>query len=299
MIRDRIARAVDHWSESNPGYHAVLGMYAFGCEETGDYEGADTFGRHALELEPGDAWAHHAVAHVFEMGGRSREGIEWMRERQPHWAEDNFLAVHNWWHWALFHLDLGEIDEVLALFDGPIHGSRSAVTVDLIDASAMLWRLELRGIDVKSRWGSLAETWRKVARPGLYAFNDFHAMMAWVGAGDADRANRWLGAQRDQDPDHSGDHEAICAEVGTPLLEGLAAFGRGNYPATVDALRRVRPVAHRFGGSNAQRDLIDLTLIEAARRSGFVPLVRGLVAERVQLKPGSAFNRSLERRIAA
>lgn len=299
MLRDRIAQAIGHWSESDPGYHALLGMYAFGCEETGDYQRADRFGRKALELEPADAWAHHAVAHVFEMAGRSRDGIEWMRERQSHWAEDNFLAVHNWWHWALFHLDLGEIDAVLALFDGPIHGSRSTVTVDLIDASALLWRLELRGTDVKGRWHSVAETWRAAAQPGLYAFNDFHAMMAWVGAGDAERASQWLQAQTGQPADRTGDHARISAEVGAPLLDAVAAFGRGDYAGTVDLLREARPIAHRFGGSNAQRDLLDLTLVEAARRSGNLPLVRALVAERVQLKPGSRFNRALEHRLAA
>jgi tetratricopeptide (TPR) repeat protein len=299
MLRDRIGRVTDQWRAGDPGYHAVLGMLAFGYEETGDYDRAESFGRRALELEPGDAWAHHAVAHVFEMNGRSRDGIAWMRERQPHWAEDNFLAVHNWWHWALFHLDLGEIDAVLALFDGPIHGARSTITVDLIDASALLWRLQLRGVDVTGRWDSVADCWRAVAKPGLYAFNDFHAMMAWVGAGDDGRAARWIAAQTGQDPLETGEHAAISAEVGAPLLKALAAFGQEDHASACATLRDLRPIAHRFGGSHAQRDLIDLTLIEAARRSGQLPLARALVAERRQVKPGSVFNKSLELRIAA
>lgn len=299
MLRDRVARVLDSWEEDAPGYHAVLGMCAFGCEETGDYRRADAFGRQALELEPFDSWAHHAVAHVFEMEGRSREGIVWMRERQPFWAVDNFLAVHNWWHWALFHLDQGEIDAALALFDGPIHGPRSTMTVDLIDASAMLWRLQLRGIDVRSRWASVAEGWRAVARPGRYAFNDFHAMMAWEGAGDSERARLWIAAQTGQDPEATGDHAAISAEVGAPLLKALAAFAGGDYASALATLRDMRPIAHRFGGSNAQRDVIDLTMIEAARRSGNLTLARALVSERVYLKPDSAFNRALELRLAA
>jgi hypothetical protein len=64
-------------------------------------------------------------------------------------------------------------------------------------------------------------------------------------------------------------------------------------------LRDRRPIAHRFGGSHAQRDLIDLTLIEATRRSGQLPLAQALVAERRQVKPGSVFNKALELRIAA
>ena len=299
MLRDRVARVVGRWSPSDPGCHAIFGMFAFGCEETGDYPGADHFGRRALDLEPDDAWAHHAVAHVFEMQGRSREGIEWMRERQPHWAQDNFLAVHNGWHWALFHLDRGEIDEVLALFDGPIHGSRSTVTVDLIDASALLWRLQLLGIDVRSRWETLARDWRAAARPGRYAFNDFHAMMAWVGSGDGDRTAQWSTAQTEQTPQDRGDHAAIAEKVGAPLLQALAAFGRGDHAQALALLRAVRPIAQRMGGSHAQRDVIDLTMVEAARRSGHRELARALVAERVHLKPDSAYNRALDLRMAA
>src|SRR5258707_6429450 len=83
-----------------------------------------------------------------EMQGRLHEGIAWMRGDPAAWSEDNFFAGHNWWHLALYHLELGEIDEALRLFDGPIHGARSQVMVDMLDAAALLWRLHLRGIDV-------------------------------------------------------------------------------------------------------------------------------------------------------
>lgn len=92
---------------------------------------------------------------------------------------------------------------------------------------------------------------------------------------------------------------AIALSVGRPLLEALAAFDRGDYQAAATRLRDVRPIAQRLGGSHAQRDLIDLTLIEAARRSGHLPLTRALVAERIQVKPGSAYNQALDLRKAA
>ena len=60
------------------------------------------------------------------------------------WAGDSFLQVHNWWHLALYHLEIGEIDAVLALFDEKIGGGRSGVVMDLVDASALLWRLARR-----------------------------------------------------------------------------------------------------------------------------------------------------------
>src|SRR5262249_7834662 len=132
MLRDRIARALPAWVESMPGAHAVLAMHAFGLEETGDYRRAEAAGRKAIALEPRDGVAQHAVAHVMEIPGRQGDGIAWMRADTDAWTRESFFCIHNWWHLALYHLDLGEIDEVLALFDGPIHGARSKVVLDLV-----------------------------------------------------------------------------------------------------------------------------------------------------------------------
>jgi hypothetical protein len=299
MLRDRIARALPSWSAARPGYHAVLGMLAFGREECGDYRGAERAGRAALELEPGDAWAQHAVAHVFEMEGRAREGVAWMRDREPHWADDNFLSVHNWWHLAMFHLDLDERDEVLALFDGPIHASRSTLMTDLIDASALLWRVQLLGEDVSARWRTVADCWRAAAEPGLSGFNDFHAMLAWIGDGRQESVQAWIAAQASVGPDETGDRAEVVAKIAAPLLNALSAYRDGRFDLTVEAFRTVRPIAHRFGGSHAQRDLIDLTLIDAALRADDVELARALLHERCMLKPNSAINRRLIARLPA
>jgi hypothetical protein len=95
-----------------------------------------------------------------EMQGRAEDGIGWMIARESYWSgDDNLFKVHNWWHRALYHLDLNEIEEALALYDGPIRESRSIVALDLIDASALLWRLHLLGHDVGDRWQEVAQTW--------------------------------------------------------------------------------------------------------------------------------------------
>ena len=222
-LQARIGRALPHWTDEDPGYHALLGMYAFGCEETGDYRAAERYGRQALELEPRDGWAHHAVAHVFEMEGRCREGIDWMSQRESLWSSNSFLAIHNAWHWALFHLAQGNSAEALAVFDQRMAGGTSTVTVDLIDASSLLWRLSRLGVDVGARWQAVAEGWAAVGVPGLYAFNDFHAMMAWASTGDERRMSAWLAAQTDTGAHATGDHAEISSTIGAPLLEALAA----------------------------------------------------------------------------
>jgi hypothetical protein len=287
MLRDRIARALPAWGKDVPGYHAVLGMHAFGLEETGDYARAETEGRLSVRLEPRDGWGQHAVAHVMEMQGRRRDGIAWMRANPEVWSRDSFFAVHNWWHVALFHLGLGEIDEALALYDGPIHGKASSVVLEMIDASSMLWRLHLRGVNVGNRWDPIARNWEPVASSGNYAFNDMHAMMAFVGAGRVKAADAVLEAQRAA-MDAAGDNAQFTREVGHAATRAIRAFGDGDYGETVRLLRPIRSYAHRFGGSHAQRDLLDLTLIEAASRAGQDRLAAALRTERANAKPDAS-----------
>jgi len=278
MLRDRIARVLPDWSSSVPGYHAVLGMYAFGLEESGDYLHGERVGREAVSLQPDDAWAQHAVAHVLEMQGRREEGMAWMLGN-PAWQQDSMLAVHNWWHLALHYLEHEDFETVLALYDGPIDGHQGSLAMELIDASSLLWRLQLRGVDVGNRWTSLAERWAAMANDGRYAFNDFHAAMAFACSGRTDLLDGLSEAQRracQQDDDNA----RFTAMIGAPGVEAVTAFVDGQYARCVDLLRPARSQAHVFGGSHAQRDLIDQTLLTAARRSDQHSLARGLQRER-------------------
>jgi hypothetical protein len=226
-LRDRVARVLPEWEGGMPGYHAVLGMHAFGLEENGAYGEAEAAGRRAIELEPRDGWAQHAVAHVMEMQCRQRDGIAWMRANPENWTKESFLQVHNWWHLALFHYELGETDEVLALYDGPIYGSRSRLALNMVDASAILWRLHLSGVDVGGRWQALADNWEPLAGSANYAFNDAHAMMAFVGAGREAAARTLIEAQQEamRGP---GDNAAFTRDVGHPVTRAVHAFGAGD-----------------------------------------------------------------------
>ena len=63
-------------------------------------------------------------------------------------------------------------------------------------------------------------------------------------------------------------------------------------------LRPIRSIAYRFGGSHAQRDVIDLTLIEAAFRSGETALAAALSAERAAARPDSPLSQLFMKRAA-
>jgi len=283
MLRDRIGRALPAWSPGMPGYHAILGMHAFGLEETALYDRAEAAGREAIALEPRNNWAQHAVAHVLEMQDRRAEGVVWMRQDSGTWSHQSFFAIHNWWHLALFHLGLDEVDEVLKLYDGPIYGNPSNFPFDMVDAAALLWRLKLRGVDLGGRWATLAAA-NDTQPHGGYAFDDVHAVMAYVGSGRDAEADATVAAMTAaaQGP---GDNAGFTREVGLPVAQALVAFGRGEHARAVELLRGVRNRAARFGGSHAQRDVLDLTLIAAAGRSGDTSLERALLAERAAALP--------------
>ena len=297
-LRDRIARVLPKWSADMPGHSILLGMHSFGLEETGDYGRAEEAGRRAVDLQPLDCWAHHAVAHVMEMQGRAEDGIGWMIAREPHWSgDDNFFKVHNWWHRALYHLDLGQADKVFALYDGPIRQDRSTIALDMVDASALLWRLHLSGHDVGDRWQELAANWDSHADGRTYPFNDWHAVMAYLGAGRNGEVERILTAYR-----NGGDGSDVAEwgrRTAVPLVEGFRAFWHGDYETTAQRLYGARFIANSFGGSHAQRDIIDWTLAEAAVRGGLTGLAQALANERLALKPHSPVNKSFLTRAEA
>jgi tetratricopeptide (TPR) repeat protein len=295
-VRDRSARALPFWAKDQPGYGTMLAFHGFGLEEAGDYARAEDESREAAELEPHSFWPHHTVAHVMEMTGRPEDGLGWMVAREPFWsAPENVTQVHIWWHKSLFHLELGQYDAALALYDGPLLATLRPLALNLCNASALLWRLETLGCDVSGRWRDLLPQWEGHADGRTLMFNDLHAAMAELGAGEERLAERRLGWMRET---AAGNAEvAGCyREVGIPLLAGFIAFHRGAYAQAVELLQPVRFDLWRIGGSRAQRDVVDWTLTEAAVRAGLRDVALSLANERLGLRPRSAVNRYFRRR---
>ena len=161
-IRDCAERVLPAWGRDNPLAGFVLGLYAFGLEETGDLKRAEDFGREALARNPRDAWATHALAHVMETANRHEEGVAFLESTRSNWAHAHFMAHHNGWHLALFLIEQGRFDEVLADYDRfTAPKLADDATLDRIDAASLLWRLELAGVDVGDRWAPVATRgWR-------------------------------------------------------------------------------------------------------------------------------------------
>jgi tetratricopeptide (TPR) repeat protein len=264
-MNDRVAAVLPAWPSDLPGYHAVLAMHAFSLEECGEYDRAEETARAALALNPFDARAHHVMAHVFEMTERADAGVRWMQRHLDRWSVDTVVATHCWWHLALFYLAEGKLDEALALYDRHLRdGGRSGIA-DLIDASALLWRFHLRGFDTGARSAELADAWAPHIDDGFCSFSDLHAMLAFVGAKDWDRAQR-LEAVLTTRYTLPTRHGETTRQLGLPATRALVAFGRGNNTVAIKLLAALPAFAHRLGGSHAQRDVLHLTLLQAIER---------------------------------
>ena len=287
--RDSVARVFPLWDETVPGYEFVLGFYSFGLEENGDYFQAEEYGREAIAMRPDNPYAIHAVSHVMEMKGRQHGGIRFMRDKLHHWGGSNF-ANHLWWHTALYHLDIEEIDETLEIYDLHLQSSDGAERYEELDAAALLWRLKLLDIDVGDRWGALAERWAHSAEDTLYAFNDVHAMMAFVAAGRTDLQEKLLRANERYVVEASDANVAMSREIGLPFCLAIRDFHEERYGDCVDRLLPVRYMTHKLGGSFAQRDIIGWTLLEAALRARRFDLALALAHERAEKKKTSAVN---------
>jgi hypothetical protein len=298
-IRDRSARALPLWSKGQQGYGTLLAFHAFGAEEAGDYTRAEDESRTAAELEPLSFWPHHTVAHVMEMTGRPEDGLGWMAAREPLWSTPGHLnQVHIWWHKALFHLELGQYEAALALYDGPMRATQRPVALSLTNAAALLWRLDTLGCDVGDRWHEQAALWQGHADGKCLVFADTHAAMAELRSGQEALVERRLAWMRETAAS-AVEAASLYRTVGIPIVEGLAAFHRDAYAEAVELLLPVRFDLWQIGGSYAQRDVVNWTLVETAVRAGQRDVALSLAHERLAARPRSAPNHRFLRQAEA
>ena len=303
-LRQRVARVLPEWAEGDPLQPYVLGLYAFGLEECQCYAEAETVGRRALAGEAKVPWAIHAVAHVMEMQGRYAEGSAWMQQWHGDWAEGNGFHAHLGWHQALFALEALDHAEALRVFDAHLAADPAQLTLQRLDAASLLWRLHLLGADVGPRWHALAAGWdRSEGVAGRFAFNDLHALLALIGSGDLVQAEAWaaqVATQADRgngNGDDKGSNRVIAREVGAPLMRGLLAFAHGRFDAALEAIYPARALAQAVGGSHAQRDLIDQTLLAASVGASERSIGRALLNERRLAKPETPLTRHWAERL--
>ena len=173
-----------------------------------EYAAAEATAAAALDIEPMDGWAVHVIAHVMEMQGRADEGIDWLTGCFDQWAASDppvGFACHNAWHLALMHLDREDDSACLQVLDrwiAPGIAMPAGIgdfAYGLADVTALLARLTLFDVDVGSRFETNARGWldKLNTEAGYYAFNDFHAALAFAGTGRAEALDELVVAARD------------------------------------------------------------------------------------------------------
>jgi hypothetical protein len=280
---DRLAPA---WSAELPGYDCFQSVWAFAHEEAGDTAAAERAIDSAYECDPTNFFAHHVKAHILEMESRPREGNDWLAAQTGYWPIGNNLVHHLWWHRALMQLDLGQRDEVLASYDANIRNLNGPLTRaapdqfnDLQNATALLWRLELFGMDVGARWDELADKAEARTGDSAYLLLPPHLMLALAATGRDAASARFLSALREQANDSARWDAAAIGDVVLPVCEAGLAHRRGQHARVVALLQPRLDSIRLLGGSNAQRDLFRQILIDSAMKADRRDVVATMIAE--------------------
>jgi tetratricopeptide (TPR) repeat protein len=273
-----------HKGHALEGY--VLGCHAFTLEETGDYAGAEATGLRGLELSGDDAWGLHAVAHVYDMTARPDHGIALIENNCSAWDHCNNFRYHVWWHKALLHLDRGELDIALALYDDQIRAEKTDDYRDIANATSLLMRLELEGMAVGDRWTELADFAQGRTDDGCLVFADLHYMLALAAAGREGAAHA-MTTRFGTDAMRPGEMPARVADPGKAALRGLNAFAEGRYRDAFTDLTSARPSMQIIGGSHAQRDVFERMTIDAGLRAGHVDATEILIEDRIARRAGA------------
>jgi hypothetical protein len=242
------------WKADRPGFEYFLAMAAYACAENGEAHRAQMLGRRALEIEPAFPVAIHSVAHALFEANEHARGVLWMRHNESHWRADSRMIGHNAWHLAMFELNVGNQCRALAILDQDLLPAASASLGDAVDATALLWRLQLDGRAPGHRWKQLSDWWAAHGAPGFWAILDIHAAIAFNAAGDLERAHRHADAiaRCSRGDTHAAE---VARRVTVPTVHAIAAFAAGAYAMACASLRVLRPALGQCGGSHVQHEI--------------------------------------------
>jgi hypothetical protein len=264
----------------------LYGCLAFGLEQNHRLDEAEAAGRQATELNRADPWAHHAVAHVIETQGRVREGIDWMEGLSDTWEGCNsFMLGHNWWHTALYYLDLGDEGRAKQIHDNHVWGLDKTYSQDQASSASLLWRMELRGIDVGDRWADLADHVQGRTREHVQPFLDLHYLYALARDGRDGKVDEMLASLAEHAEAAPELLRPALTEVAVPAARGMAAYARGDYAGAYPELARATPRLQEIGGSHAQRDLFVQTWLDTLLRTGHADEAAAELADRAEARP--------------
>jgi hypothetical protein len=241
-----------------------LDALSYLCHELDRLVESRQYAERALARHPRDAGASHSLSHVFYEMNDHRSGISFLTDWMPGYALQAPLFGHLAWHLGLFELAAGHYTRVLDVYDRYIAPSALYSRLALADSASLLWRLQIYGgVDRALPWQSVTEIADRVAALPGYAFADVHAAMAYGAAGDEAAMQRLIAGLSALDVQG----HPLAGHVTLPIVRGLHAFSHGAYDETVRQLAPIMGDVVRIGGSHAQREVIEDTLLQAYLRT--------------------------------
>ncbi len=263
--------AMPHWNENIPGYSEYLSVRAFDLEETNQFLEAEKAGKQSVALRSTNIWGAHAVAHVFLMQGRHREGLEWLSSKQDNWSNTNQMKFHIWWHQCLFHLERKEHDAVLEHYDRWVRNRSDALMVampdlyiDMQNGSSMLWRLEHAGVSTGNRWQEMAELAARRIDDMNSTFTSAHYAVIFAATGQFELCAKLIANMQSFAQSNNHTLAKRYADAAIPAAIGAVAHRKGDYQQTLEAMLPARNHFWQMGGSHAQQDLFHQILVDAA-----------------------------------
>ena len=258
--------------------------YGMALSEIGQHDAARPRIARSLSQRKRNAYGAHAFAHLSYETGEKDTGIAFLRDWLPIYEKDGGLYGHLAWHLGLFELHAGNVDAGFRLYADAFSADdhRGAVHQKLADSVAYLWRSELAGHPRdQARWEKIQAFARaNFPRPGM-SLADWHVGLAHAATGGDDALNDWTRAIEDL-----ADAGRYPSGATVPTVaRAFAAFQKGNYAAAIDLIVPMLAQRERMGGSRAQVDLIEATLLRAYLLEGRNDEARRLAADR---RPGPA-----------
>ncbi|TSK38468.1 Tetratricopeptide repeat protein 38 [Bagarius yarrelli] len=270
QMRDSVARVLPYWKPHMPLYSYLKGLYSFGLLETRFYDQAEKIAKEGLSLTREDGWCVHSVAHVHEMKAEIDKGLKFMASTEKDWVVCDMLACHNYWHWALYHIERGDYEAALQVFDEQVfrRSAKSGAMLDTVDACSLLYRLEMEGVSVKERYRELLKVTEPHSEDHTLLFNDLHFLMVSLGCKETAITQRLLDSLRElaKEPKENHQHQ-LANTIGLSMCQAMVEYDKGNYSETVELLKPLRYRFTQIGGSDAQRDVFNQLLIHAAMKS--------------------------------
>lgn len=234
------------------------GQLAFVRQDQERWAEAEELAAYALSVEPASGHAVHARAHVFYETGEHAAGLAWLDEWIGGCGRQANHRSHFSWHAALHELSQGDTDAVRRryareLAPPGVHGSRA-----LVDSAALLWRCRVTGeweqeLPVQEACDAAPVGW--LSEPPT-PFAAMHSALALTADGD----ETGLAALRTHAEGHS---DPVFRDVVAPLCAALVRLLEGWHGEAADALTALLPRTTALGGSAAQREVLEDTLVHA------------------------------------